>query len=104
LGGPALAAGSVRLFTVAGSCGVPASARSISANLTVVQPRAAGYLNIFPGDVSPPSTSAISLKNGRTRANNLVVALSSDGRGVIGILNGSPADVDVILDVSGYFK
>jgi hypothetical protein len=104
MGGPALAGGSVRLFTVTGACGVPSSARSISANVTVVQPRLDGYLSVFPADVSPPATSTVNFRNGRTRANNLVVALSSDGRGAIAILNGSTADVDVVLDVSGFFR
>ena len=104
MGRPSLAAGSVRLFYVAGVCGIPPTARSISANVTVVQPRVDGYLSIFPGDVSPPATSTINFKNGKTRANNLVVALSSDGRSSLAILDGSFRDVDVILDVSGYFK
>ena len=72
--------------------------------MTVVQPHGDGYLSIYPGDVSPPPTSTINFRIGKTLANNLVVGLSSDGQATLAIYDGSTADVDVVLDVSGYFR
>jgi len=54
-GGPALQAGATRTFALAGQCGIPASARSLSVNLTVTQPAAAGLsVPSFPADQSDP--------------------------------------------------
>jgi hypothetical protein len=103
-GGPSLVGESIRVFTVAGQCGVPANAVAGSANVIVVSHGASGFLTIFPADVDLPTGSSISFTGGRTRANNLVVKLSSDGRGEIGVYNGSTADVDMILDVVGFFR
>lgn len=46
--GPPLG-GSDRTFILAGTCGIPATARAVSVNLTVVQPGADGYLSVYPG-------------------------------------------------------
>ena len=47
-GAPALQAGGVRSFALAGQCGIPGTATSVAANLVVTQPTAAGYLTVFP--------------------------------------------------------
>ena len=105
LGGPALdGSGAQRLFTIAGTCGIPASARSVSANLTVTQQTAAGSLTVYPGNGSPAGTTSISFVAGRTRANNAILYLATDGTGSIGVENDSAATVHFILDVNGYFQ
>jgi len=67
--------------TMASACGVRQPARSVSANVTVVHAHVDGYLSVFPGDASDrqraPSVSGME----KRAANNLVVGLSSDGRG-----------------------
>jgi hypothetical protein len=102
-GGPALLPGEARPFWIAGVCGVPGSADSVAANVTAVQPSAAGYLRVMPGDGVIPGTSSVSVSAGRTRANNAIVRLSSDGSGFIRIQNVSTAPLHVVLDISGYF-
>jgi hypothetical protein len=103
LGGPALAPSSSRTFTVAGVCGIPTGAKAISLNLTVV-PTASGFMTLYPGNETAPGTSTINFVAGRTRANNAIVTLATDGSGTIAILNGSGGSNDAILDVNGYFQ
>jgi hypothetical protein len=104
LGGPALQANATRLFTVTSACGIPTSAASISANVTVTGPLASGYLRIYPGNVPIPETSSISFGAGQTRANNAMVKLATDGTGRIGVKNDSGGTVHFILDVNGYSR
>jgi PKD repeat protein len=103
-GGPAIAANGSRSFAVTGRCGIPANAWAISANVAVPAPAASGPLQIYPGNFPAPQSSVISFRASRTRANNLVVALSTDGTGTILAKNGSTAPVHVVLDVTGYFR
>ncbi len=102
---PILAANETRTFDVSGRCGVPDSALSLAVNVTVTLPGAAGEIRIFPGNgVSPnPPTSAVSYAAGRTRANNEVLRLATDGTATLKVQNVSSSTVHFILDVSGYF-
>lgn len=104
LGGPALAAQSGRTFALVGTCGIPASARSVAANLTVTQAAAAGYLTIHPPSATVPLASSINFSAGKTRSNNAILRLSMDGTGSVVVENASPGTVQFILDVSGYFE
>jgi len=97
-GGPALAAGQNRTFLLAGRCGIPASARAVSVNLTITQPTVAGFLTLYPGG-TPPVVSSINYSAGRTRANNAVVGL--DGSGQLAIRCGQASGTThAILDVT----
>jgi hypothetical protein len=104
LGGPALAANSTRNFTVTGVCGIPSTAKAISANLTVAAPTATGTLSVYPGNAFPFNATAMNYKAGQTRANNAMVMLATDGSGSFGIQNAAPAAVHFLLDVNGYFE
>jgi hypothetical protein len=104
LGGPSIGAGGLRSFLVTGViCNVPAGAVAISANVTAVNPAAAGDLVVYPnGLASPPTASTISLRAGRTRANNTLVYLASDGSFLV--KNNAAGPLDLLVDVNGYFK
>ncbi len=105
LGGPALSAGGQRVFPVTSStCGIPAGATSIAANLTVVQPAASGSLHAFPGNLAPTSSAILSFRKGRTRATSAMLLLATDGTGGLGLQNESTAKLNVVLDVTGYFR
>jgi hypothetical protein len=104
LSGPALEAVSTRTFALAGTCGVPASARSVSANLTVTQPAAPGHLIIHPADLGLPLASNVNFSPGQTRANSAILGLSNDGSGSITVENRSLGTVHFILDLNGYFQ
>jgi hypothetical protein len=103
-GGPALQPGELRAFTLAGTCGVPSSAKALSLNVTVVQPPAGGQLAMFAADQPVPRSSVLSFSPGKVRANNAVVSVANDGLGSILVENQSTAPLQVIVDVNGYFQ
>jgi hypothetical protein len=101
-GGPALQPGQARVFTLTGSCGIPATAKALSVNLTVANPTASGYLSLFPAGQALPTASSINFQTGLTRANNALISLSAGG--AVQVLSGATAPVDFILDVNGWFE
>jgi hypothetical protein len=102
LGGPALAAGSTRVFTIANHCNVPPTAKSISVNVTVAQPTFGGHLTLFSGGTTP-SSSTINFRQDQTIANNAIVPMSAAG--TISVTDGqSSGTTHFILDVNGYFQ
>jgi hypothetical protein len=70
----------VRVFRVFGLCGIPATARAVSA------------------------ATAISFPAGRTRANNAIIGLSSDGQGAFAVFSEAAGTVHLIVDLNGYFE
>jgi len=103
-GGPALPPGSQRVIAVTGHCGVPADAKAVAVNLTVVAAGAAGDLRFFPGNAQPPNSSTINFGPGQTRANNAVLMLASSGTGTLAAQNDGGAATHLLVDVTGYFK
>jgi PKD repeat protein len=101
-GGPAILAGVVRTFPVVGHCDLPATARAVALNVTVVRPAAAGNLQIFPSGAALPLTSAINYATGQIRANSGVYALGAGGQLDLRC-DQSAGTADVVLDVYGYF-
>ena len=105
LGGPPLQPNAVRLFNLVSVCGVPPTAKAVSANLTVVGPTASGALHVYPGDLgTTPLATAISFSPGKTRANNAILRLATDGTGTVAVLCESNGVLDLIIDVNGYFE
>lgn len=101
-GGPALAAGTTRAFTIAGLCGVPTDASAVALNVTATNATAPGSLTLYPGTGAVPGTSTVSFAAGRTRANNAVIGLVG---GVLSVHDGQASGtVDLVVDVSGYFR
>ena len=103
-GGPALSAGAERVFVLAGQCGIPATARSVSANVTVTgSTNGPGYVTVSQGDLASPGSSTMNYSLGQTRANRAVIALGASGevRVKCGQASGT---TDVLIDVNGYFQ
>jgi hypothetical protein len=106
LGGPALASGAVRTFTLAGACGIPASARALALNVTVTQPAGGGFVRFSPGGCSPLNVSTLNFAAGQTRANNAILPLANDGSGTLSV-NAAVAgggSLHLLIDVDGYFQ
>jgi hypothetical protein len=103
-GGPALVAASTRTFFLNDVCGLPAAAKAVSINLTVVQPTNPGFLTLYPADGLRPLTSGVNFGPGQVRANNAVLVLAFDGSGRLNVFNGSNGTTHFILDVNGYFQ
>lgn len=102
-GGPALGASSQRTFPFINRCGIPATARSVVANLTVTGPTAAGFLTVFPGNAFDLGTTALNYLTGVVRSNNATLRLSTDGAGTVGIRNNGTGTTHVVVDVTGYY-
>lgn len=103
LGGPALNAGASRTFALAGTCGIPETAKAVSINLTVTQSDSAGALVLYPADVGLPPTTTINYSSGQTRANNSIMGLSTAGALAVYSAQAS-GTAHFILDVNGYFQ
>jgi hypothetical protein len=88
---------------IAGQCGIPSNALSVSVNVTVTGPTFGGFLTIYPAGSPVPPTSTINFAAGQTRANNAVLSLGPAGDVTVG--SGPPVGtVHFILDVTGYFQ
>ena len=100
----ALASNVRRSFPVGGTCGIPASARAVAANVTAVLPAGQGHVTLFPGTAATaPPTSTVSFAAGQVRASNAILPLGTDG--TIAALPVMPGgQVDLIFDVVGYFE
>jgi uncharacterized repeat protein (TIGR01451 family) len=101
-GGPALVAGQDRTFGAFGRCGIPATARALSVNLTVTGATVPGNLRLYPGGQPLPLVSTVNYVPGVTRANNAIVALDGAGEFTIRCAQAS-GTTDAIVDVNGYF-
>ena len=101
-GGPVLSPRQIRTFPIAGTCGIPANAKSVVVNVTSVAPGAAGSFQAFPGNAFPMGTSVISFGAGQTRAGSAILMLSTDGNGTLGVQNDAAGSTHFVLDVTGY--
>lgn len=102
----ALVSGTIATFSPLGLCDVPEDAVALAINITVTgPPTGMGYLTLYPGGEAFPLASAISFPAGRTRSNNAIVPLASDGTATFAIAPGvtGAGSVHIILDVVGYF-
>lgn len=104
--GPALTSGETRELDVGGRCGIPAEAKSLSLNVTVLLPTGQGNLRFGPGGEPLPTASAINFAPGETRANNAILKLAEDGSGVLRVVPfvAGGGTVELILDVNGWFE
>ena len=102
-GGGPVAPGPARVVPVAGRGGVPAAgAGAVLYNLTAVNPAAPGYLVATPNGRQPTGTSTINLNPRVTVANLATTALGTGG--ALALTVGGTKPVDVIVDVSGWFR
>jgi ELWxxDGT repeat protein len=100
--GSPLAAGVPRTFPVAGHCLIPATAKTISFNVTVTGATTSGNVRLFAGGTPAPAASTINFVAGVTRANNGFVALGSGGD--VSALLGPTGTAHLIIDVNGYME
>lgn len=92
-----------RRLTVGGRCGVPASAKAVTANVTAVDATAQGRVALWPVDGPHPGVSAINFSAGKNRAASTVLPLGEDGTVLAEPFLAGEGTVRLILDVTGYF-
>ena len=99
-GGPILAAGSTRSFTVPSSaCNIPSTASAYSLNATVVPTNTLSYLTLFPAGISQPVVSTLNSYNGQVVANAALVPAGTNGA----ISAYVTDETNLITDINGYF-
>jgi hypothetical protein len=94
--GPVSAGGIVEV-PVAGRGGVPADAKAVVANVTLVGAAGPGYATVFPCGTLP-GTSSVNYLAGGTVANEVIAKLSPTGS----ICVFTSAAANVLVDVAGY--
>ena len=99
-GGPSLAAGATRNFTVPQSaCNVPSSAQAYSLNMTVVPPGPLEYLSTWPTGQTQPYVSTLNALQGQIAANAAIVPAGANGD--ISVCVSDPSNV--IVDIERVF-
>jgi hypothetical protein len=104
--GAPLQNGVPRTFGLHGLCGIPATAKLVVLNITVVLPTGSGDLTLYPSDAAPPAFSTMPFNAGITRALFAIVPLSNDAAGEVTVqptVAGS-GSVHLLFDVLGYFE
>jgi hypothetical protein len=103
IGGP-LAAGVSRSLLVAGTCGIPATARAVLVNATVVPLGPLGFLTLAPAGVPLPFVSTLNSPDGLVAANLAIVPVAGSGAGGGNAIQAYATQAThLILDVNGYF-
>ena len=102
--GVPLGAAQTLILPVAGRCGIPSTAISVAANITVANPTATGSLSVFAGGPIVSGTTEVPVTAGKTRAMNAIPILGTTGS--LSVRAGLPegGTTHVLLDVSGYFE
>ena len=106
-GPPALTPQGTRNFTITGQCGIPTTARAVSFQFTVTNMSANGNLTAYPQGGSLPESwrrvvaEALWTAGSIVIGSGTVVALSAGGG--LSVFSNSAANVDLILDVNGYY-
>jgi hypothetical protein len=100
LGGPSLMSGESRDIPVlSSSCGIPATAKAYSLNITAVPNGALGWLTTWGTGQAQPMVSTLNAPTGTVTANAAIVPAGSGGDVSVFVTDTS----DVIIDVNGYF-
>lgn len=94
-----LIAGSTLRVMAAGVGSVPAGARAVAANITVVDPSAAGFVTAWPCDDRPLASSG-NYRAGAIRPNAVAVAVSTSGD----LCVFTQSATDVVIDITGYWS
>jgi hypothetical protein len=95
-----LTAGGSQDVAVTNGGTIPSGAIAAVLNVTVVNPKLAGYLTVYPQGGSRPDASNVNYAAGQTTSNRVIVPLSAGG----GVTVWSSESTDVVVDVSGYFS
>jgi len=99
-GGPILASGIPRSFTIpASGCSIPSTAAAYSVNVTVVPDGPLQYLTTWPTGSPQPFVSTLNSFAGTVAANAAIVPAGTNGA----ISFFAAGQTHVILDINGYF-
>jgi hypothetical protein len=91
---------SIRTVPIRGRGNIPAEARSVIMNVTVVDSTTGGYLQVWPtGDARPADTSTHNFRPNETFPNLVVSGIGNDG--TVSVYNNA-GTVHILVDAVGY--
>lgn len=101
-GAGTVAAGAQIDLQVSGRGGVPLDGvGAVMLNVTVVDPKGAGYASVYPSGGTPPLSSNLNFVAGQVVPNLVLAKLGTGGK--VTILNGSSGPTHFVVDVAGYY-
>ena len=76
---------------------------AVALNVTVTNPKGAGFLTVYPDATPLPNASNVNYSQAQTIANSVIVPVASDGK--IDITNSGTLakGTDIVVDVVGYY-
>lgn len=98
--GAPIAGGATLLQAARNTCGIPATAKAVIGNVTVVLPGANGFLTIYPSDASQPGVANTNFIAGEVLNNVFTVGLGASD-GAMKIFASTTAEV--VIDITGYY-
>ena len=102
--GAPLGAEMTAVVPVTGRCGIPSTAVSVAANVTVVDPTASGAVSVFAGGPITSASTEVPATTGKTRALHLLPSLGTAGSLSFRAAMPAGASTHFLLDVSGWFE
>ncbi len=99
LGGPALAGGATRTFKVVGHGGVPEGAKAIVADVSVLQAKRAGRLQLYAADAGIESAGNLAFRVPRTTFTGVHIPLSAEGA----FAARATRAAQLMIEVTGYY-
>ncbi len=87
-------------LAVAGVAGIPSSGvGAVDLNVTVVGPKAGGYIAAFPSDASRPTASNLNYARNQVVANHVIAKVGGDGR----VSLYASRSTNLVADVTGWY-
>ncbi len=75
--------------------------KAAAIHVTAANPQSSGFFTTWQGAGGLPSVSNVNFVRGRNAAGSVIVPVNPDG--TIAVYNGSGGNVDLIIDVTGFF-
>ncbi len=98
--GNGVVAGGASLTVIAqGVCGIPATAKAITGNVTTVLPVARGWIVVYSGDIPVPLIASSNYLPGSVTNNAFTTSLGATGNFKVFTV----ASTDIVVDVVGYY-
>jgi hypothetical protein len=99
----AVSAGAVVHLQVTRHGAVPsAGVSAVVLNVTVTAPSSGGYLTVYGDGRARPGVSSLNFVPAQTAANLVVAPVGTNGK--VALYNGSAGTVQLIADISGYYR
>ena len=70
--------------------------------VTTVSPAAAGFVTVWPAGQTRPNASNLNFSAGQNIPNTVIVPIGVGGK--IQLFNGSGGTIQLLADVSGYYR